>query len=248
MKHPQGPPPSAQVPESSPQPETFPENKSQGNQAQNLLRVLMDGVPDAVFMLDSGGNVASWNAGAARMKQYSADEIVGKHFSIFYPAEEVAAGSPERALKTAALKGSFEEQGWRIRKDKSSFWASAIVTALRDPDGSVIGFSKITRDLSELKAAQEAIERSDARFSGIVKISEDAIISIDEKQSITLFNDGAEKIFGYSSQEILGHNIGALIPSRFLGAHDSYIKNLGASTDSLRAMNARDPIDWLRQG
>jgi PAS domain S-box-containing protein len=121
------------------------------------------------------------------------------------------------------------------------------ITALLDSERNLIGFSKITRDLSELKAAQEAIERSDARFSGIVKISEDAIISMDEKQTITLFNDGAEKIFGYSSAEMIGQPISVLIPARFIGAHDGYIKNFGSSSDSLRAMNERGSIFGLRK-
>jgi PAS domain S-box-containing protein len=117
------------------------------------MRVLMDGVPDAVFMLDPRGNVMTWNAGAARMKQYSVDEIVGKHFSIFYPPEQIAAGAPDRALEAARLHGTFEHNDWRVRKDKSLFWAGVVMTAIRNPEGDLIGFSKITRDLSELKAA-----------------------------------------------------------------------------------------------
>ena len=218
-----------------------------GNHAPELLRVLMDGVPDAIIMLDAHGHVMTWNSGAAHMKQYAAEEIVGRHYSIFYPLDQIEAGAPQHALEMARRRGTFQQENWRVRKDQTVFWASVTITPLRNDNGDLIGYTKITRDLSELKAAQEAIERSDARFSGIVKISEDAIISMDENQLVTLFNDGAEKIFGYTSDEMLGQKISILIPPRFLGAHDGYIKNFGSSSDSLRAMNERGSIFGLRR-
>src|SRR5260370_28309599 len=124
------------------------------DQARDLLRVLMDGVPDAIMMLDSHGNVTTWNTGATRMKQYAADEIVGRHFSVFYSPEQIASGAPERALEIAARVGTFEDEGWRVRKDKTTFWASAIITAVRNPQGIPFGFSQNTLHLTILKTAQ----------------------------------------------------------------------------------------------
>ena len=120
------------------------------------FRLLVESVKDyAIFMLDPGGHVATWNAGAERIKGYKADEIIGKHFSIFYPPEDVAAGKPERELEIAAREGRFEDEGWRVRKDGSRFWANVIITALRDPQGDLVGFAKVTRDLTERRQAEE---------------------------------------------------------------------------------------------
>jgi PAS domain S-box-containing protein len=217
-------------------------------QSEERLRMMVEGVQDyAIFMLDPDGFVRTWNSGAVRIKQYAAHEVVGKHFSIFYTPTEVEAGAPARELETAARLGKFEQEGWRVRKDGSVFWANVIVTALRDSSGALVGFSKVTRDLTERRNAEEAIQRSEARFAGIVRISEDAIISVDEHQTITLFNDGAEKIFGYSSAEVIGKRIDCLIPERFGRIHDTYIKNFGSSPDALRAMNERGSIFGLRK-
>src|SRR5439155_1372971 len=113
----------------------------------------------AIFALDPGGYILSWNAGAERFKGYTADEIIGKHFSIFYPPEKIAEKFPEYELKEAARTGRFEDEGWRVRKDGSRFWANVIITALRNSDGELIGFGKVTRDLTERRAAeQQAME------------------------------------------------------------------------------------------
>jgi PAS domain S-box-containing protein len=123
---------------------------------------MIESVQDyAIFMLDREGRVATWNRGAQHIKGYSAQEIVGQHFSRFYPPEEISAGKPERELEVASSKGRFEEEGWRIRKDGSRFWANVVLSATRNRDGVLIGFTKITRDLSELKrAAEEVAERA----------------------------------------------------------------------------------------
>ena len=215
--------------------------------SEERLRLMVEGVQDyAIFMLNSAGFVRTWNAGASRIKQYAAQEIIGKHFSIFYPAEAIAAGKPRNELMAAARDGKFEEQGWRVRKDGSTFWANAVLTALRDKTGELVGFSKVTRDLSERRAAEEAVRRSEARFAGIVRISEDAIISIDDQQTITLFNDGAEKVFGYTNAQVLGRKLDMLIPPRFRKVHGAYTGNFGGSPDALRAMNERGSIYGLR--
>ena len=124
--------------------------------AQDLYRILVESVRDyAIFALDRTGHILTWNAGAQRFKGYTAAEALGQHFSIFYPAEEVAAQKPQYELVVAAREGRFEDEGWRIRKDGSRFWANVVITALIQPGGQVAGFAKITRDLTERKLAEE---------------------------------------------------------------------------------------------
>ena len=121
-----------------------------------LHRLLVESVQDyAIFALDPGGHILSWNAGAQRFKGYTADEIIGRHFSIFYPPEKVAAGWPDHELKEAARVGRFEDEGWRVRKDGTRFWANVVITALHDSDGRLLGFGKVTRDLTERRAGEE---------------------------------------------------------------------------------------------
>jgi PAS domain S-box-containing protein len=121
-----------------------------------LYRLLVHSVQDyAIFLLDPQGRVASWNEGAERIKGYRADEIIGRHFSVFYPAADVEAGKTKMELEVASREGKYEEEGWRVRSDGSLFWASVLITALRDPDGGLVGFAKVTRDLTERRAAQE---------------------------------------------------------------------------------------------
>jgi len=119
------------------------------------LRLLIETVQDyAIFLIDPAGYVISWNAGAERIKGYRADEILGKHFSIFYTEEARAAGLPERDLERAAREGRFEDEGWRVRKDGSYFWANAVINAVRDDSGRLIGFAEVTRDLTERRQAE----------------------------------------------------------------------------------------------
>ena len=133
---------------------------------EERFRLLVEGVKDyGIFLLDPTGHVSTWNAGAQRIKGYLAEEIIGRHFSCFYSQEGIDAGKPEHELKTTAEHGRFEDEGWRIRKDGSRFWANVIVTALRDPDGRLLGFSKITRDLTERKMAEDRIARLNAEIT-----------------------------------------------------------------------------------
>src|SRR4051794_18093647 len=114
-----------------------------GKETNSLYRLLVESVKDyAIFALDPRGNILSWNAGAQRIKGYLPEEAIGKHFSIFYPRELVAEGFPEFELRTAANVGRFEDEGWRIRKDGTRFWANVVITALRAPDGTLVGFAK----------------------------------------------------------------------------------------------------------
>ena len=127
-------------------------------ESEERFRLLVEGVQDyAIFMLSPQGHVVSWNKGAERIKGYKADEIIGKHFSCFYPPEAVAEGKPERALRTAVEHGHSEEEGWRMRKDGQQFWASIVITAIFDNGGCLQGFAKITRDMTEAKRSEQAI-------------------------------------------------------------------------------------------
>ena len=133
---------------------------ARGLQTQDLMRLLVDSVKDyAIILLDKEGKVLTWNAGAERLKGWKAHEIIGQHFSKFYPPEEVAKGKTELELKTTAEEGRFEDEGWRIRKDGSRFWANVIMTALRDKEGQLRGFGKVTRDLTRPREAEEKLKR-----------------------------------------------------------------------------------------
>src|SRR5881296_3835465 len=141
------------------------------------FRLLVEGIQDfAIFMLDGGGRVATWNTGAERIKGYRAEEIVGQHFSRFYPPEAVAEGKPARLLALAARDGRVEDEGWRVRKDGARFWAKVIITARRDSEGAVIGFAKVTRDLTARKEAQDALRRSEQTFQLLVESIQDCAI------------------------------------------------------------------------
>jgi len=140
--------------------------QSASQRIEERFRLLVEGVKDyGIFLLDPTGHVSTWNAGAQRIKGYLAEEIIGRHFSCFYSQEGIDAGKPEHELKATAEYGRFEDEGWRIRKDGSRFWANVIVTALRDPDGRLLGFSKITRDLTERKMAEDRIARLNAEIT-----------------------------------------------------------------------------------
>ena len=129
-----------------------------GNIDERVFKLMVDRVQDyAIFVLDKEGHVASWNAGAALIKQYRADEIIGKHFSIFYTPQDIERNWPATELENATREGRVEDEGWRVRKDGSRFWANVIITALRDDRGILLGFSKITRDLTERKREEEKL-------------------------------------------------------------------------------------------
>lgn len=133
-----------------------PASEERLRESEEMFRLLVANVQDyAIFMLDTEGNIASWNAGAHRIKGYEADEIIGRHFSIFYPEEDVRNGKPPRELEIAREYGTYEEEGWRLRKDGSRFWANVVITAVHDENGRLRGFAKVTRDITERKRAEE---------------------------------------------------------------------------------------------
>ena len=167
----------------------------------------------AIFLLDNGGHVLTWNAGAERIKGYTASEILGHHFSRFHTEDAVARRWPEHQLAVAATQGRFEDEGWRVRKDGGRFWANVVITALRDPGGAVRGFSKITRDLSERRRAEESLRHSEERFRLLVEAVKDyAIFMLDADGRVVSWNAGAERIKGYAAHEIIGRHFSEFYP------------------------------------
>ena len=162
----------------------------------------------AIYLLDRDGYVVSWNAGAERFKGYSADEIIGQHFSRFYTDEDRAAGLPARALRIAAEEGVFEAEGWRRRKDGTCFWTSAVIDPVRDEHGTLIGFAKVTRDITDKRAAQRALLESEQRFRLLVQgVKDYAIHMLDPGGFVTDWNRGAQTITGYCAEEIVGAHV-----------------------------------------
>jgi PAS domain S-box-containing protein len=176
--------------------------------SERRFRVLVQGIVDyAIYMLDPGGIVTNWNPGAERMKGYSSDDIVGQHFSEFYSHEDRVAGLPARALDRAIREGRHEAEGWRVRKDGSRFWASVTIDAIRNEDGELIGFAKITRDITERRAAQEALRESERQLRLLVRgVTDYALYMLDPNGIVTNWNAGAERIKGYLSDEIVGQH------------------------------------------
>jgi PAS domain S-box-containing protein len=179
-----------------------------------LHRLLVESVQDyAIFALDPEGYILSWNAGAERFKGYTADEIVGKHFSIFYPQEKIASGFPDFELREAKRTGRFEDEGWRLRKDGSRFWASVVITSLRDSTGTLVGYAKVTRDLTERRAAEEALRLSEERFRLIVQgVRDYAIFMLDPGGHVATWNEGAARIKQYRADEIIGKHFSIFYP------------------------------------
>ncbi|HZU83242.1 MAG TPA: PAS domain S-box protein [Polyangiaceae bacterium] len=171
-------------------------------------RLLVESITDyAIFMLDPDGYVATWNPGAQRIKGYAADEIIGEHFSVFYPPGDVAAGKPERELLTAAQFGRVEDEGWRLRKDGSRFWANVVITALKDEGGALRGFAKVTRDLTHRRATEEELRQAEERFHQLVDaVTDYAIFMLDPGGHVATWNVGASRIKGYQTDEILGRH------------------------------------------
>ena len=181
------------------------------------FRLLVQSIVDyAIYMLDSEGNVTSWNAGAERIKGFQTDEIIGKHFSNFYTEEDRKAGIPAKVLETARSEGRFEGEGWRVRKDGTRFWASVVIDRINGEDGELLGFAKITRDMTDKRVAQQALNDAERRFGILVQgVTDYAIYMLDPEGRVTNWNVGAERIKGYSPDEIIGEHF-----SRFYAPED----------------------------
>jgi len=181
---------------------------------QKELALLIDAIEDyAIFLLSPEGEIRSWNSGAARTMGYSAEEMIGDHFSRFYPPSDVATGKPERELEIAAREGRIEDEGWRIRKNGTRFWANTIITPLRDESGAVTGFAKITRDLTIPRLAEERLRQSDEMFRLLVASVQDyAIFLLDPEGKIATWNAGAQRIKGYAPADIIGRHFSVFYP------------------------------------
>src|SRR4051812_5284483 len=170
------------------------------------LQLLIDAVVDyAIYMLDLEGRVVSWNSGGVRLKGYSAKEIIGQRFDRFYTDEDRAAGIPEHALKTARETGRFHAEGWRVRKDGSRFWASVVIDPIRTEAGELLGYAKVTRDITDRQMAQQKLLDSERQYRQLVEAVVDyAICQLDPEGYVTTWNPGAQRIKKYAAQEIIG--------------------------------------------
>jgi PAS domain S-box-containing protein len=189
-------------------------NKEQLQQSEERFKLLVECIRDyAIFMLDPDGVVLTWNAGAERFKGYQAHEIIGQHFSRFYPPEALARAVPEHELQVASKTGAFEDEGWRVRKDGSLFWANVVITAMRNADGQLLGFAKVTRDLTQRRLHEEELRRSEERFRLLVEgVRDYAIFMLDANGRIVTWNVGAERIKGYTAREIIGQHFSIFYP------------------------------------
>jgi two-component system sensor kinase FixL len=196
----------------------------EANEITEELNLLIDGAHGhAIYMLDPDGNVTIWNQGAERLKGWSEAEIVGQNCSLFYPTDAVEAGKPAHDLAKAAAEGKLEEEEWRIRKDGSEFIASVAITALRNADGSLRGFAKIVTDITERRAAEEAVLSRESHLRSILSTVPDAMVVIDDQGGIISFSAAAERLFGYREEELLGTNVSRLMPNPDRERHDSYL-------------------------
>ena len=163
------------------------------------FELLVENVVDyAIFMLDPVGVILTWNAGAQRLKGYRAEEIIGRSFKVFYPPEALQAGWPDQELRNAAAEGRFEDEGWRLRKDGTRFWANVVITRLQSEDGSLQGFAKVTRDLTERRQQEEAMRRSEEQFRLLLESVQDyAIFMLTPQGHVVTWNSGAQSILGY---------------------------------------------------
>ena len=183
------------------------DRESEGRRFQLLVNAITD---YAIYMLDAKGTVTSWNSGAQRLKAYTAQEILGHHFSTFYTPEDRAAGIPALALETAAHKGRYEADGWRVRKDGKRFFANVLIEPIHDEQGHLIGFAKVTRDITERKKSQEALRRSEEQFSLLVQgVTDYAIYMLNPQGHITSWNSGAQRLKGYAENEVVGQHFSA---------------------------------------
>ncbi len=194
------------------------EEKNALRQSEASYRLMVEKVKDyCIFLLDSSGHIMTWNEGARSVIGYTPHEIIGKHFSIFYTMVDLESKKPERELKIAAETGKYEEEGWRIRKNGSLFWTNVVITALYNEQNVLVGFSKVTRDLSERRQNEEAMRLSEERYRLLVEhVADYGIFMMDEQGRIVSWNEGAKKILGYAAGEIIGKYFSIFYPEEDL--------------------------------
>ncbi|MFL6752731.1 MAG: PAS domain S-box protein [Sphingomicrobium sp.] len=204
---------------------------------KRLVQAIVD---YAIYMLDPKGFVTSWNSGAERIKGFQTEEIVGQHFSRFYTEEDRAAGVPQKVLETARREGRFEGEGWRVRKDGSRFWASVVVDRINDDHGKLVGFAKITRDMTDKREAQQALLEAERHFRLLVQgVTDYAIYMLDTEGRVTSWNAGAERIKGYSPDEIVGEHF-----SRFYTPEDLNVGVPATALETARETGRYEAEGW----
>jgi PAS domain S-box-containing protein len=182
------------------------DDKSRVAVEEEKFRLLVDSVRDyAIFLLDPTGHVATWNTGARVIKGYRADEVIGKHIAIFYTPDE--RHKPSALLETAVREGRVEDEGWRVRKDGTRFWADVVITALRDPNGALVGFAKVTRDLTERREAEERMRQAEERLATTLHSIGDGVLATDEVGRVTVINRVAQELTGWPLDEAIGRPI-----------------------------------------
>jgi PAS domain S-box-containing protein len=187
--------------------------------SEDRFHLMVDGVSDhAIIMLDPAGIILTWNRGAEHLDGYTAEEIVGQHYSCLFTPESIAEEKPRQELEQAAAEGKVEVEGWRIRKNGSRFWVNGTLGALYDENGKVRGFAKITRDLT-------AKRRNDELLHSVLNHTLDGIIGIDERGTVSMINRAGERIFGRPGSEVIGQNIKMLMPEPYHSEHDGYLAN-----------------------
>jgi PAS domain S-box-containing protein len=203
--------------------------------------LLVDAVQDyAIFLLSPEGEIRSWNLGAARIMGYEPDEIVGRHFSVFYGREDLDAEKPRMELDTAMREGRVEDEGWRIRKDGTRFWANTVITLLRDSDGTIRGFAKVTRDMTSHRRAEEEMRQNAEVFQLLVSSVRDyAIFMLDPDGRVATWNAGAERIKGYAPEEIIGRHF-----SQFYGPEDVQNRKPERELEIARAEGSVEDEGW----
>jgi PAS domain S-box-containing protein len=193
-------------------------------ESEERLRMFVVGTKDYAFsMLDPEGRIVSWNEGARRIMGYEAAEVVGRHFSLFHGSDDIAANKAHGELQVALRDGKFEEEGEQVRKDGSRIWLNVLITPLTDEAGNLKGFSKIDRDISERKRAEQELAVVTGRLHATIQTAIDAIVVIDEGGIVQSVNPAVERIFGYRTDEVVGKNVAVLMPELDRSTHDSHI-------------------------
>lgn len=192
-------------------------NASHGTRATDeRFRLLVDAVRDyGIFLLDPNGYIQSWNSGAERIKGYTEAEVIGKHFSLFYTQEDLQRNHPQHELELATKNGRYEEEGWRVRKNGTKFWANVVITPLKDKEDHFLGYAKVTRDLTERKEAEERLKLSEERARKMFEgVKDYAMIMLSPEGKIVSWNEGARRIKGYEPQDIIGKYFSIFYPEQ----------------------------------